>query len=252
MSQTPRDGAWGHGASAVAPVPDALVAGVATDVATDGATDVGAGAARALGLSSILAVLPADATLPVWWLREKLALADGATPADAMGCVSGQALGNGPEGGAHPRSSSLPPLDATARAAAPSRASVGPLDTAQEAHEAWLTVKEYGARRMPRRSADWVRSACHAGQIPGAIRTGREWLIPASLLAVEAEARRGALAGDAMPRATVPGGAADKRSHAPTYRQGSALPSHATTTAHRRGRAPAAPRWHPRPTAETA
>ncbi|CAN5394201.1 hypothetical protein BH09GEM1_BH09GEM1_48030 [soil metagenome] len=48
-----------------------------------------------------------------------------------------------------------------------------------------ITAEEYGRRRAPKRTADWVRDACRDGRIPGARKDGSSWLIPASALSLE-------------------------------------------------------------------
>jgi hypothetical protein len=69
-----------------------------------------------------------------------------------------------------------------------------------------LTAAEYGAKRRPTRSAEWVRDACRAGLLPGARKDGREWLIPSTTLGREKRGEsdlspsRGAADARAQPR----------------------------------------------------
>lgn len=52
-----------------------------------------------------------------------------------------------------------------------------------------LSAQEFGARRRPTRTADWVRQQCAEGRIEGAFKDGGEWRVPRSAL-VQAPAHR--------------------------------------------------------------
>lgn len=115
--------------------------------------------ASTVGFSELVAEMPDDAFVPIRWVRQRLA-------AEA-------AL----------RDSRARPSEATRETAGPAERAV---TSEQGTHE--ISAEEYGQRRSPRRSAEWVRDACRAGRIPSARKDGREWMIPEG--AVEIERRR--------------------------------------------------------------
>lgn len=45
-----------------------------------------------------------------------------------------------------------------------------------------LTAQEFGERRRPTRTADWVRQQCAEGRIAGAFKDGGEWRVPVAAL----------------------------------------------------------------------
>jgi hypothetical protein len=45
-----------------------------------------------------------------------------------------------------------------------------------------LSAEEFGSRRVPKRSADWVREQCVAGVFTGAYKEGGKWVIPSTEL----------------------------------------------------------------------
>ena len=45
-----------------------------------------------------------------------------------------------------------------------------------------LSAEEFGSRRVPKRSADWVREQCVAGVFAGAYKEGGKWVIPSTEL----------------------------------------------------------------------
>jgi hypothetical protein len=60
----------------------------------------------------------------------------------------------------------------------------------------WLTPEEFGKRRRPRRSSDWVRKRCNEGAIPGAEKKDNFWIIPSAAL-VKAQATQNSSKGGA-------------------------------------------------------
>lgn len=97
-----------------------------------------------LSVRMLLSALPPMTLLPAGWLRERLDAEDG--PAGASGVPRGDA--------AH----------------------------ADLALPEFLTAAEFGARRMPRRSADWVREQCARKRLADAYKEGGVWYIPSKLL----------------------------------------------------------------------
>ena len=110
--------------------------------------DVDAGESRSVRtLDELLCELPDDLAVPVRWVRDRLELDRRRT---------------------------------TGRGTDPKEF---PNTVAQALSE--LSADEYGRRRMPPRTAEWVRDACRTGAIPGARKEGSAWLIPANALTQE-------------------------------------------------------------------
>ena len=120
---------------------------------THGAGRFALGGARALTLRELLRELPGDATVPIRWVLERL---DREAEAEQA---------------------------AAARLSAEERAS-------ETTGDRDLSADEYGRRRSPARSAEWVRDACRDGLIPGARKDGSEWVIPSDALGRELRAAR--------------------------------------------------------------
>lgn len=121
-------------------------------------------------LEELLCELPDDLAVPVRWVRHRLEL-------DRR------------------RTSGVRRLDQKAT----------PISAAESHAE--LSAEEYGNRRVPQRTAEWVRDACRAGTIPGARKDGLAWLIPVSALAQEqhrARISRGRLSRDGIGKPAVP------------------------------------------------
>ena len=97
-----------------------------------------------LPIRMVLAALPPMTLLPAGWLRDRLDAEDEAAGAASMA------------------SAAAPGVDASLAA--------------------FLTAAEFGARRVPRRSADWVREQCARGRLADAYKEGGAWYIPAKLL----------------------------------------------------------------------
>jgi hypothetical protein len=109
-------------------------------------------------LRALLAELPPDGVVPIRWVRERLE-AEAAYDRTAV-LVTESGVGP-PQPGAG-SSERMGPVSADLRD--------------------WLSAQEFGARRYPARSAEWVRDACRAGEIPGAQKEGAMWLIPSTAL----------------------------------------------------------------------
>lgn len=101
-------------------------------------------------------------------------------------------------------------------------------DHAREGHGAarFLSAEQYGQRRVPARSADWVRRRCAAGLLPGAFKAEGEWVVP-----VDAET------GSSDPDPAPP----TDRAAAPVARRHEATP--ARPSKRRTPSAPRYPRW---------
>ncbi len=96
---------------------------------------------------TLVAVLPDDVVVPIRWIRERMA-------ADQR----------------------LRALAVAAAAVSVPEPQVGP---------GMLTAKEFGERRIPSRSAEWVQDQCRAGRVAGAQKDGHAWMIPAAALVSE-------------------------------------------------------------------
>lgn len=97
-----------------------------------------------VSLATLVAVLPDDVVVPIRWIRERLA--------------------------------------EDARLALHAVVTTPDCIPQRESEPTMLTATEYGVRRVPARSTEWVRDACRAGRIPGAQKDGAEWMIPAAAL----------------------------------------------------------------------
>lgn len=78
----------------------------------------------------------------------------------------------------------------------------------QKAEVELLSAEEFGTRRVPKRSADWVREQCVAGLFATAYKEGGRWVIPSDeleLRTIEREQEEG------QPR--LPSGTRDGRLH---------------------------------------
>lgn len=155
--------------------------------------------AAALPLDVMLAALPPSVCLPAGWVLERLA-ADaargaGASRTSVLQRLAAQLASATPSPasrvmGAPDGSTPVAPITGEPELGVPGDASLDAPTTSDVATVdasgiRWLTAREYGARRVPRRSADWVRDACLRQRIPGAVRMGKEWMIPEAALMSE-------------------------------------------------------------------